>query len=249
MAVLRGPHAGKEFCGGSTSREATLCRAGDQPRGGSAATISARRDSYQGGSLIAAAQRFLRLVHGEARIVGRDLEQARRPALENRRSGNSNDRSGRSGCNPCALSVATISACAASVGGAERDMVHRAGALTTGEKTFRRTHVDHRAEVVVAGPVAHDAGPRAPGVKAERAVSTSAVGSPAPTMRVTPRKPRNACSAGTSPFDQPGIWSAPFTATRASRMPSASRNGSTRSPNRFSGASWAMPRSIRRCVQ
>ena len=55
-------------------------------------------------------------------------------------------------------------------------------------------------------------------------------------MRVTPRKPRNACCAGTSPFDQPGIWSAPLTATRASRMPSASRNGSTRSPNRFSGS-------------
>ena len=48
---------------------------------------------------------------------------------------------------------------------------------------------------------------------------------------------------------EPGIRSAPFTATRASRMPSASRKGSTRSPNRFSGASWAMPRSIRRCVQ
>src|SRR5262249_59633963 len=32
---------------------AALCRAGDRRSGGSAATISARRDSYQGGNLIA----------------------------------------------------------------------------------------------------------------------------------------------------------------------------------------------------
>jgi len=57
-------------------------------------------------------QRLFRLVDGEARIVGRDLT-TRRPALENRPNGNSSvTRSvGRS---PWALSVPTISACAAS---------------------------------------------------------------------------------------------------------------------------------------
>ena len=52
--------------------------------------------------------------------------------------------------------------------GLERFRRPTASALTAGEKTFRRAHINHGAEVVAAGPVAHDMALAPLGLKAER---------------------------------------------------------------------------------
>src|SRR5262249_61496720 len=59
----RARRAEKNFAAPSP-RRATLCRAGDQRGGGSAATISARRDLYQGGHLIALPRVLFWLLYG-----------------------------------------------------------------------------------------------------------------------------------------------------------------------------------------
>jgi len=71
--INRAPDAQKRIL--RLHRPATRCRAGDRHSGGCAATISARRDSHQGGSLIALPGVSFGLSTGEAWRIGRDLEQ------------------------------------------------------------------------------------------------------------------------------------------------------------------------------
>jgi hypothetical protein len=80
--INRAPDAQKRIL--RLHRPATRCRACDQRSGANAATISARRDSYQGGSLIALPRVSFGSSTGKARIVGRDLEQhaARRSEID-----------------------------------------------------------------------------------------------------------------------------------------------------------------------
>ena len=75
------------------------------------------------------------------------------------------------------------------------------------------------------------------------------VGAAASSIRVTPWKPRTACSAGISPLLQAGSASAPATPTSASLMPSGSVKPSTGSPKRSVRASHATPFSTNRCAQ
>jgi len=84
--INRAPDAQKRIL--RLHRPATRCRACDQRSGANAATISARRDSHQGGSLIAlpgvSFGSSTVKPESSARIVGRDLEQhaARRSEID-----------------------------------------------------------------------------------------------------------------------------------------------------------------------